>query len=208
MMTTRSRNPRGEGGKLRDEILNAARSLAEEQGVQAMTLRGVARRVGIAAPSIYSHFPDRDALLSALVDEALAEFTTEVSAAMGAETDPVDSLRAGCTAYLDFAMRRPNSCQLAFGPLDANLTMTPSGTTAFELLVNAVDACVRAGVSVSTDPFADATAIWVALHGYAILHTTRPAFPWPPTDAIIGRIIHGLASLSASPSSRRQSQLR
>jgi AcrR family transcriptional regulator len=202
MATQRARNPRGEGARLRDEILDAARLITEEHGEQAVTLRSVARSVGIAAPSIYAHFPDRDAILDALVDEAFAELSAVISAARAAQTDPLSSLRAGCAAYVDFAIRRPHQYQLAFGDRERNTSPRASATAAFEGLVNSVQACVEAGASSSTDPFGDAIAIWVALHGYATMHASRPAFPWPATDTTLDRIVDGLAGLSASPSIR------
>lgn len=66
---------------------------------QAVTLRAVARRVGIAAPSIYAHFADRQAILLALVRDAFAELGRELSAAdAAAGPDPEQRLRAACTA--------------------------------------------------------------------------------------------------------------
>jgi AcrR family transcriptional regulator len=199
MASGRTRNRRGEGVRLRDEILEAARALIEESGEQAVSLRSVARRVGIAAPSIYAHFPDREAIVSALVDEAFDELSAAVSTATDAATGPVAKLRAACTAYMDFAMRRPNRYQLAFAARASNAIPRDSATRAFALLVNAVAACVEAGESTSTDPFADATAIWVAMHGYAVLYPSRPAFPWPDSNATLEWIVTALAGLRELP---------
>ena len=67
----RRRNRRGEGDRLREEIITAASQMIGEAGDDsALTLRGVARRVGIAAPSIYRHFTDVDELKMAVVSEA------------------------------------------------------------------------------------------------------------------------------------------
>ena len=100
-------------------------------------------------------------------------------------------------------MRRPHRYELAFATRETNTTPRAAATSAFELLVNAVAACVQAGVSASDDPFGDATAIWVALHGYATLHASRPAFPWRPTDATLDRIVDALASLGSSRGSEQ-----
>jgi AcrR family transcriptional regulator len=195
MTSQRPRNPRGEGTRLREEILGAARALTEEHGEQAVTLRLIARNVGIAAPSIYAHFADRDAILDVLVDEAFEELASAVSDAMRARTDPVSSLRAACSAYVEFATQRPHRYQLAFADREVNAVPRPSASAAFDLLVDAVRTCVQAGASASTDPFSDATAIWVALHGYASLHASRPAFPWPAPEPMLNRIVDGLGRL-------------
>jgi AcrR family transcriptional regulator len=199
MASGRTRNRRGEGARLRDEILDGARTLIEDSGEQAVSLRSVARQVGIAAPSIYAHFPDREAIVSALVDEAFDELSAAVTSATDAATGSVAKLRAACTAYMEFAMRRPNRYQLAFASRESNAIPRDSATRAFGLLVNAVAACVEADLSTSADPFADATAIWVAMHGYAVLYPSRPAFPWPDSDATLERIVTALGGLREPP---------
>ena len=111
----RERNRRGEGGKLRADILAGATELLEETGSEeAVTLRAVARQVGISAPSIYSHFPDREAIVDAIVDGAFADFNAAISAAIDAAASPLARLRAGCAAYLRFAAERPNRYKFLF----------------------------------------------------------------------------------------------
>jgi AcrR family transcriptional regulator len=193
----RTRNRRGEGARLREEILQAARALLEEDGERGVSLRRIARDVGIAAPSIYAHFPDRDEIVSALVDEAFDELSEAVTAAIDAHVDPAKRLWAACTAYMEFATLLPNRYDLAFASRDSNATPRASATRAFMLLVDAVSGCIDAGVSTSTDPFGDATAIWVAMHGYATLRPSRPAFPWPDSTATLNRIVSALASVPA-----------
>ena len=81
---TRARNPRGEGQRLRGDIVRAAAALLEEGEREApIGLRDVARRVGVSAPSIYAHFADRDAVLLAVVQETCAELKTHLQTASG-----------------------------------------------------------------------------------------------------------------------------
>ena len=78
----RRRNRRGEGDRLREEIVTAASQMIAEAGDDsALTLRGVARRVGIAAPSIYRHFTDVDELKMAVVKHSFTEFALARDAA-------------------------------------------------------------------------------------------------------------------------------
>ncbi|CAM5674976.1 TetR family transcriptional regulator OS=Streptomyces antimycoticus OX=68175 GN=SANT12839_040660 PE=4 SV=1 [Streptomyces antimycoticus] len=73
----RARNRRGEGSRLREDIISAAAALLDETGDEhAITLRSVARKVGIAAPSIYPHFPDQPAIMLAVVQREFAELET------------------------------------------------------------------------------------------------------------------------------------
>jgi AcrR family transcriptional regulator len=206
---TRERNRRGEGGRLRAEILHAATALLEETGSeQSVTLRAVARTVGISAPSIYAHFPDREAIVDAIIDDAFTDFRDAIAAAIDTEQQPVRRLLAGCSAYLRFAEDRPNRYRILFDRRDLiedcppdpdRLALTESRTESFALLVTSVQACLDAGLSTSTDPFGDATAIWTGLHGYATLHARLPSFPWPPEADTLDRIVLGLAHITEEP---------
>lgn len=200
----RGRNRRGEGARLRDEILAGATEVLERTGSEeAVTLRAVARQVGISAPSIYAHFTDRDAIVDAIVNAAFTDFNAAIQAAGDAAVQagggPRERLRAGCAAYLEFAADRPNRYKLLFQRQDL-LSDVPEAvplvrTESFRLLVASVQECIEAGLSASDDPARDATAIWVALHGFATLHSWLPGFPWPGTDTLLDRIVYGLAQI-------------
>src|SRR3954467_10582173 len=101
----RVRNRRGEGARLRDDIVAAAVELLDEHGDEsAITLRSVARRVGIAAPSIYRHFPDQPAIMLAVVQQAYAELNERLLAARDAAgPDPRRQLFALGSTYLEVA---------------------------------------------------------------------------------------------------------
>lgn len=205
MTASRERNRRGEGSRLRADILDAATILLEESGSeQAVTLRAVARNVGISAPSIYAHFSDREAIVDAILDEAFSELNQAIADAVASETDALMRLRAGCSAYLRFAEQRPNRYRILFERRDLLDTtgdhVASVRTDGFDLLVGGVRDCVDAGISTSSDPLGDATAVWVALHGYATLHAGLPGFPWPPEHAMLDRIVHGLARVTDASS--------
>lgn len=202
----RTRNRRGEGARLRADILAAATELLDKAGDEnAVTLRAVARRVGIAAPSIYPHFADRQSILLAVVQEALEDLRRQLASAdAGAGPDPVDRLRATCTAYLDFAATHPRRYRVMFGGVwnaaealdDGAITEaegTDLGQGALEVFVGALQDCVAAGRSGSTDPLADAIAVWVALHGLAHQRAVSPLFPWP--EGMADRLVDPLARL-------------
>ena len=200
----RTRNRRGEGGRLRDEIVDAAVALLDETGDErAITLRSIARRAGIAAPSIYPHFPDQPAIMLAVVRRAFAELEDELRAALDAAgTDPLRRLRATCTAYLDVARHRPQRYRTMFGGLwvpvlgDSSLTeadLTSLGDGSLGILAAALADCAAAGLTTGGDPAVDAVALWLGLHGLAHQRAVTRVFPWP--DSIEDRIVTGLARL-------------
>lgn len=200
----RARNRRGEGARLRADIVAAAVELLDEAGDErAITLRSVARRVGIAAPSIYAHFPDQPAIMLAVVQQAFADLESALRCAVEeAGDDPRKRLYAVCDAYLGFSRSHPKRYRTMFGGLwmptlgDSSLTerdLTTLGREALQILIDALGGCVTAGCSTSTDPFADAVALWLGLHGLAHQRAVSRVFPWPADMA--DRMITALAHL-------------
>ncbi len=178
----------------------AAEILDEGGGEDAVTLRAVARRTGIAAPSIYRHFADRDQILLAVVREAFAELKERIEAGLAEVDKPDAQLRSVCTTYLDFALERPKRYRILFGGVwnAARTAENPEVTTAaeqdvFALLAQAVQGCADAGLSRSTSAFSDATALWAGLHGLAELRPASPMFPWP--EGVLEVLVNRLALL-------------
>lgn len=191
LVSARPRNPRGQGSRLREDIIRAATAMIERTGSdQTVTLRSVAREIGISAPSIYAHFDDRDAIVEAVVLEAIAQLHETVASAVAAHGDPVEGLLAGCAAYVDFGTREPARYHVLFDwarpkPESAGHELSRTrGLDAFQTLVDNLEACVRAGRSTSADPFSDAVALWTALHGQVSLRASLPDFPWPPANTV------------------------
>jgi AcrR family transcriptional regulator len=200
----RVRNRRGEGARLRDEIVAAAVDLLDEHGEEsAITLRSVARRVGIAAPSIYRHFPDQPAIMLAVVQQAFTELDEQLLAARDrAGDDPRRQLFAIGDAYLEFAEKHPQRYRTMFGGVwipslgESSVTendLVALGQLAMQLLAEILQSCVTAGYATSTDLSADTIGVWLGLHGLAHQRSVTAAFPWPPD--IAERMITALAHL-------------
>ena len=194
----RQRNPRGQGDRLRQEIIDAARDvLAETGNLDRLTLRGVARRVGIAATSVYLHFPDIDQLKYALVDRGFAEMNRRRAAATAGLTDPAAVVLARWRAYAGFAVDNPGVYRLMFGPelppaLAFDSPDSP-GRQAFMSGVEAIAAAQRAGAVGALDaPFQLTALTWAAVHGLVSLRVDRPNFPWPPLDGMIDDTVRRL----------------
>lgn len=194
---TRQRGRRN-GRDLRTEIVSAARALLEEHGVEnAVTLRGVARRVGVTAPAIYGYFPDQAALLDAALDEEFADFGSSLAAAMGAHADPVARLRAGARAYVAHAHEHPAAYRVLFTRHQPSELRTVAGRAAetFAGVVGTVRGCIATGRSGSTEAHDDAVALWAAVHGLASLPPANPRFPWPELDGLLDTVIDRLLAI-------------
>jgi len=114
----------------REEIVAAARSILEEDGLHAVTMANVADRVGVRPPSLYKHVRDRAALIAAVADEAALELGGVLQAATRiVPGQPSDAriLRAAL-AFRALAARTPRSVSLVFAGLGGELQ--PSVETA------------------------------------------------------------------------------
>lgn len=106
----RQRNREGMVGS----ILDAARAVMREQGVAALNLHEVARRVGIRAPSLYEYFPNRAAMYDTLFRLALERYAQHLDHALEGKTDVWEQLEAGITSYMTFAQQFPELWYLLF----------------------------------------------------------------------------------------------
>ncbi|MDP5226150.1 MULTISPECIES: TetR/AcrR family transcriptional regulator [Arthrobacter] len=214
----RARNRRGEGTQLRADIVAAARELIEETGDPgAVTLRAVARRVGIAAPSIYAHFADTEQILRAVIEEVFDEFLEHLASARVGIEDPRTRLMATCEAYLSYGAEHPALYTLMMGPnpsrhhtADAADGQDPDprlredgegvdrlvGAESFALLIDDVTAAAAAGASRTDDPFMTATALWVGLHGLVRLRADAPQFPLPDQALLDRAVLEPIAQLT------------
>lgn len=177
-------NARGEGERLRQEILGAATRILEETGREdALSLRGVAREVGISAPSVYRHFKNKADLVTTVLEvtyRALAVAMSEAGeSAAVAGADPWERVRAIVTAYRRFAIDKPRRYRLMFSleyePDRPPTTGHPIGTM-LQAWTDTTDAYL-AEVAPSRRSEAQDLGVhlWTALHGQLVLWHTLPS---------------------------------
>ena len=205
--SARRRNRRGQGGRLRQEIITAASQMIGETGDDAaLTLRGVARRVGIAAPSIYRHFPDVDELKMAVVRRTFAGFARARDAASGDGDDPAAALLARCRAYLAFALANPGPYRYLFSQHapTGDPAQSPVDLPAFQALAESISRCQQAGQArAGDDPHWLAAQVWAALHGLVLLRMNAPGFPWPgPLEEMADQAVARLIGLDTPADTR------
>lgn len=124
---TESRRDRARGATLQ-EIKSTARSLLVEEGVEALTLRAIARAMGLTAPALYRYFDSHEDLVAGLCQDLLAELIAELEAARDSVDvgNPYDRLGATCRAFRRWALAHPREFQLTF----ASPATGPAGTSA------------------------------------------------------------------------------
>jgi len=96
----------------KDQILAAARAAFEQGGMEAVSLRDIARAVGITPMAIYRHYENKQALIDALVLDALEEWSARAQAVP--RGDPRAWFEGMGDAFVDFALERPRRFEAAF----------------------------------------------------------------------------------------------
>ena len=206
----RSRAKRGEGDRLRAEVLTAARELLSETDSEAaVSIRGVADRVGVTPPSIYLHFPDKEALLEAVCAQVFEALDEAMQRAAAEAEDSFAALRERGLAYVRFALDNPEHYRLVM-MRRRELAIGPSGPEelaaggAFGHLLETVQACQTEGVfAPDDDAYQLGLALWSAAHGIAALAIAKPELMGPNVEPLLTRVIEsfgiGLAISSRLP---------
>lgn len=161
----------------RARILDAARELFIDRGVEAVTLRQIAQRIEYSTTAIYVQFKDKQDLVEQMVREDFAAFAAAL-AAVANRADPVDRLRALCNAYVEFALTMPRHYQLLFMTPPTHKRGHPprspeprDGIEGYHLLLRTVSEAMQAGRFRQryTDAAAIAQALWANVHGLVSL---------------------------------------
>ena len=154
----------------RAAVVERARELLRADGVTNVSLRRVARDLGVTAPALYAHVADYDDLLAAVAEGEFARLRDSFEALD--EDDPLERLRALGRAYVEHARAEPQLHRLMFRypPKLAEAGLPVSfgpATAAFAVALGAVEQAVDAGLLATDDPVIAALALWSAAHGVA-----------------------------------------
>lgn len=153
-------------GELRPALIAAAKTLLDEGGVGAVSLRETARRVGVSPTATYRHFADKDSLLAAAAAEGFREFGAALIAAARDRPDPLPAMGM---AYVRFALSRRGLFRLMFGPEMANRARYPELKTAADQAFSSLRGGVDAGACGERDRHLVAISAWALVHGLAQL---------------------------------------
>jgi AcrR family transcriptional regulator len=195
-------------GDLRRTLLDASLALVQEQGIQALSLREVARKAGVSHNAPYHHFPDKGALMAAICQEGFEGLAREMAAARaGATDDPRARLEACGQSYVRFALSSPAHFRVMFRPELADAEVHPemlaASQPAFQMLVQGVVECQQAGQAPAGDPMPLVLTCWSAVHGLASLWLDGPLSKDPKgfgksPDKLAAMVVLTLAALLAA----------
>jgi AcrR family transcriptional regulator len=191
-------------GELRRALLDTALAVIEREGVGALSLRDLARRLRVSHAAPAHHFPDRSALLVELAREGYERFAAALEAAFLGAPDDDGRLAAVGRAYIAFALAHPATFRVIFGREIAELPHPPAPLAeasgkAYAVLLRAVEAGL-APLPPAQRPPAEQVAFvaWSSVHGAAMLWLDGPLRCGVPAPVARARFDAGLEMLFRS----------
>lgn len=196
----RGRNPRGQGERLREEIVAATVRMLDELGDdQSLSLRAVAREINVAATSVYLHFPDRDALVLAALERCHQDLMLAVEQAGLAEDGPVAQLRARTLVLGSWAHNHSGLYKVLH---ESTLNQRTNMRFKEELgrtTTAAVQKCMDAGLAPTDDASTVALDLRAAVHGAVSMRVNQPDQQWPPLEDQVDRFLRKLVGTPSTP---------
>lgn len=195
-MTRAQARTRTPSAEVTDSLLAAALDLLESGGSDAITVREVAARAGVAPMGVYSRFGGKDGLLEAVFVHGFTQLQDAITAARG--SDARSRLRNGCLAYRRFAVANPHLYELMFRQmleLELSADSLEQAERSFGQLVERVEDAEAAGLIRASAPVDVAQQLWNALHGGVSLELAGVSFSQDPERtfaAMIDTFLQGL----------------
>ena len=182
--------------QLRTLIINTSRELFISRGVEAVTMREIAKRIGYSATSIYLHFSDKEALLRAICDIDFLALATSLKNLLQI-ANPVERLYALGRGYAAFALTHPNQYRMMFmtqrlpcDPAESSLQQNNVEQDAYFQLKSVVKDVHTAGFFRADLHDADliTQTIWAGMHGVCALQISLSEDKWIQWCAISARV--------------------
>lgn len=179
---------------LRQEILEAARELFAKEGYESVSMRRIAEKIEYSPTTIYLYFQDKRELIEEICNQTFALLLKKLEKVSAGQGDPVEKLKAGLAAYVEFGTKHPDQYRITFmtpyEPPEGKDITASQGWQTFLCLVKAVTACVEAGRFRETEVMAVSQALWTVVHGLTSVHITHGAcFPWVDRTRLVNLAI-------------------
>lgn len=176
-------------------IVDAARELIIAGGLDSLSVRRLATRLGVTAPALYAHVTDKRDLIRAVAEAEFQRLADRFDAL--AEDDPIDRLRALGRAYVAHARENPElfPAMYVFPPDLGGVADLPDGaelpgaTRAFAASFAEVERAIASGAIVASDPLVVALALWSGAYGVASVLQLGFSLPRELEDALANEVV-------------------
>ncbi len=182
-------------GDLKNALIAAGVEILAHEGIGSLSLRSVARRVGVSHSAPYAHFADKQALIAAISTEGFRRLHNQMEEAIRGEIgNPARQLTACGKAYIRFATEQHDIFKIMFSSIIdkekeyADFVETSQAT--FHLLVKMVEDCQAAGVLRPAPAELLAVTIWSQVHGLVSLALERQISHYMLDEYQLENILH------------------
>jgi len=177
---------------LRQEILDAASEMFANEGYANVSMRKIAEQIEYSPTTIYLYFKDKNDLLNQICEDTFGKLYEKVSAIQKESGNPLECLRKGTRAYIEFGLEHPNHYEVTFitpimeylgeeiHPYEGSM-----GERTFNFLRSQVDACVAEGYFRKGDVDTMSQTMWAAMHGLTSILIGHSDFPFVERSKLI-----------------------
>jgi AcrR family transcriptional regulator len=184
-VNARASGERYHHGDLRAALLEEGLARLEAGPADTLSLREIARNVGVSATAVYRHFPDKAALIAALCDVGGRRIAEAFAAAMAGKSDPVEAFNAMGRAYVRFALANPSLFRLMMTQKRLGDGKAGEHTTGLRMLTDALDRMMDPATPKAVRAVRRMQS-WALVHGLAMLMLDGQA---PPDDGLIDSVV-------------------
>ena len=179
--------------ELKNKILNAAKELLFEKGIEKLSMRMIADRINYSPTTIYLYFKNKDELTISLMEYAFEQLVIALTSIdlQSYSNDPKVILKEGLRVYINHGATNPHFYRMMTTSIlghNENSIALKEGTMnmqAFFILQQGVENCIISGVIEAKDAKSTAMLLWAAIHGLTMLLIDMPHFPWGEQDQLI-----------------------
>ena len=186
---------------LRQEILDAASELFVRDGYENVSMRRIADKIEYSPTTIYIYFKDKAELLEQVCLETFARLVGRLSKIMEQPEDPVERLKRGLLAYIEFGLQNPHHYRATFMmPIPESFDKTKyhqqdsPGMQTFSFLTRGLGECIKDRKMPAMNVELAAQTLWAGIHGITSLLITHYSFPWAGREKVIHSTVDTLVA--------------
>jgi AcrR family transcriptional regulator len=169
-------------------------------------MRKIAKRIEYSPGTIYLYFNDKNEILKTLCNETFSRLHEKIQAIRDDRSEPLNSLRRGLRAYIEFGLQNPNHYMVTFVLAGRTLSADAgwprrklhedreldSGHRCFDNLRGIVRKCIEDGLFRIDDVEEASQVLWAGVHGITTLLITKPGFPFVEQTRLVERVVEVL----------------